>query len=466
MSNRLFQSIVHQMKDAIDRISAALPAIKRIFAHPIIRLKDSDAILPVESVRVVNSKTVTHTAVHSELWDNITSDGLKPRALLTLQHTDNYAIYENIVFARAIDQTRPFVGKNIRIMRDMLFACHDMKFNLLERDDHIEYFLAIGKLHMAYMRDYDKYVIPAQRCLSKLLFIESTLKSRLGTAVYKKCRKSDGKITLKKTNIFRNHKDYGKIYKLMKWYSELGNFDNEEIDDHIPLQDTSYTKYCYMISLFAAGHFGFEFPATKRIDFNDPKIQASSTDWKLSLSLETKNDLQIIRISLIKDEPFSVVIVPINDPKEQKRALELAKNTFEANEYLIACDMIHKDCVHLSVFDIQSFRKIQQILLGAMIYSDKKRNVCPFCKGELSPDNENQGSFECAFCRTQIFERVCPQTEEKYFESAIKNHKSELKLSKDAEIAARQIAASMHFRNITPINEKSELICPKCKKVH
>ena len=64
------------LEDAIDRISAALPAIKRIFAHPIIRLKDSDAILPVESVRVVNSKTVTHTAVHSEFGITSQATGL------------------------------------------------------------------------------------------------------------------------------------------------------------------------------------------------------------------------------------------------------------------------------------------------------------------------------------------------------------------------------------------------------
>lgn len=455
------------LEDTLERISSALPAMKRILSKPIIRLKDTDAILPVESVRVVNSKTVTHTAGHSELWDDITSDGLRPRALLTLQNKDDYTIYENVVLARVIDQTLMLVSKNIRMMRDMLYACHDMKFNLLERDNHIEYFLAIGKLHMAYVRDYDKYVLPAQRCLSKLLFIDSTLRARLGAPVYKKCRKKGGKITLKKTNIFRNHKDYRRIYLLMKWYQESGVQDGRETNVEIPLQNDAYTLFCSMISIFAAGHFGFEFPRTKKIDFHDLRVSAIGDKWKLAISTERSGALTAIRFTLVKDAPYSVILVPITKTDDLRDATELAKAKFEASEYVLAtCEQCDGEGAYLSVFDIQSFRKIQQILLRAMVYSDKKRDICPFCKAELTADPENEGAFECRSCRTLISERTCSDTGEKYFVTAIKNHKSETLFSKDKFTANRQLLSAMHFRNITAIDHKMEIVCPRCKRVH
>ena len=455
------------LEESIDRISAALPAIKRIFSKPIIRLRDTDAILPVESVRVINSKTVTHTASHSELWDDITRDGLKPRALLTIQNQDNYAIYENLVFARAIDMTLAFVSKNVAIMRDMLYACHDMKFNLLERDDHIEYFLAIGKLHMAYMRDYDKYVLPAQRCLSKLLFIESTIKARLGAQVYKKCRKKGGKISLKKTNIFKNHKDYKRIYQLMKWYMEAFAKDIDPQEESTPVQDGSHLTYCSLISLFAAGHFGFDFPRTKKIDFESLKVTASSKGWKLAISEESTDELSVLRFTVVKDVPYSVVLVPITDSRFADRALELAKERFEASEYVAAsAEQNAQGITYLSVFDIQSFRKIQQIILRAMVYSDKKLDVCPFCRGELTKDPENEDIALCTSCRMQIREQTCPETGKKYFVTAIKNHKSDLVLSKDKVTSQRQLLSVMHFRNITPLDERQSAICPRCGRVH
>lgn len=455
------------LETALDKISAALPAIKRIFAKPIIRLKDSDAVLSVESVRVINSKTVTHTAVHSELWENVKDGELKPRALMTLQNIDNYVIYENVVFARAVDATCAFLSKNIRLMREMLYACHDMKFNLLEKDDHMEYFLAIGKLHMAYMRDYDKYVVPASRCLSRLLFIESTIKARLGSQVYRKCCKKGGKITLKKTNIFRSHKDYNKIYKLMKWYSEQGI--PKDRDDPLKsfIQSKPYTLYCSMITLFGAGHFGFEFDHRHKIDFETLKVSAQSGSWKLAIIKESEHNTEAIRITLLKDRPYSVLIVPTLDQGRAEEALALAKELFDANEYVIAGpECFGNGELYLSVFDIQSFRKIQQILLRAMIYSDEKRDVCPFCGEPLFSSHGLESAFECRSCRTLIKEKICQATKEKYFESSIKNHKNDQTISKDKQIAERQIVGSMHFRNITSLNEKGELVCPKCKKVH
>lgn len=79
----------------ISKINYVLPSIKRIFARPIIHLKDTDELLPVEAVRLINNKTINHIATHSELWDDITSTSIKPLKLMTRVYNDDFCIYEN-----------------------------------------------------------------------------------------------------------------------------------------------------------------------------------------------------------------------------------------------------------------------------------------------------------------------------------------------------------------------------------
>ena len=101
------------LNEALEVIIKSLPAIKRIFANPITHIKTTSEILPVESVRVINNETIVYASSHSELWENITADGLKPRKLLTQDNRDNYATYENLIFAKTVDTVLQFVGKNI-----------------------------------------------------------------------------------------------------------------------------------------------------------------------------------------------------------------------------------------------------------------------------------------------------------------------------------------------------------------
>ena len=49
-----------RIEEALDRIIRALPAMKRIFAKPIVRLKDVSEIVPAEMARIINSHTLAH----------------------------------------------------------------------------------------------------------------------------------------------------------------------------------------------------------------------------------------------------------------------------------------------------------------------------------------------------------------------------------------------------------------------
>ena len=177
------------MEFLLDKIISSLPALKRIFAKPITRLKDVTNVLPVEAVHVINNQTMVHISRHTELWGNVSKEGLKPRKLMTLAHEEDYKIYENLVFTRLIDHILSFAKKSVRLLKDIMYSCQPMRFNLLERTNHLMYFLAIGKLHVGYAHTQDKYHNAHQRCLEKLLFIEKALRPKLNAPVYKFCKK-------------------------------------------------------------------------------------------------------------------------------------------------------------------------------------------------------------------------------------------------------------------------------------
>lgn len=426
------------LSEILDKIIAVLPALKRIFAAPIIRLRDSGEILPVEAVRVVNSKTLAHISVHSELWSDIKDDKLIPRKLMTVRQEDDYAIYENIVFARTVDIILRFTSRNLSVLRDMLYANREMTFNLLERENHPLYFLALGKLHTGYLRDYDKYLLPIERCYEKLQHIERALLPRLSMPVYKKCRKKAMKLGLKKTNIFRSHKDYRKLYSLAKYFSEIG-LDSTVADDE-PIHEREYSVFCAMLSVFAAGHFNFKFDKDRTIDFTNINTDTSFGEWKLNIRAEDGGILLTVR----KDREYKILLSTQNS------------GGADADE-LVTVNATGEDGVRLSIYDIDSFRRIQQMLLRAMIYADARHEVCPFCG---KPMVKTEDAYECGACRTVIRKNTCPRTGGEYYSTEIKHYRK----AKSKKFA--NIDSAYNFRNITPVSESGILVCPECGEEH
>ncbi len=108
------------LKRTLPKIIKTLPAIKRIFSKPIINLKDSDDVLPVETVRVINQETLTHLANHAQNVANLTSRGVKPRKLLTRIYEDDYGIYENLIFCNFIDDVLAYIRRSTRALKDLI----------------------------------------------------------------------------------------------------------------------------------------------------------------------------------------------------------------------------------------------------------------------------------------------------------------------------------------------------------
>lgn len=204
-----------------DEIMSAMPSLKRIFASPILRLRDSEELLPTEAVKHIGSKTLSHISIHSELWENVRAEMPVPRKLMAIRCEDDHALYENIIFAHTVDAILRFTSMNLARLRDILYADRKLSLELLERESHPLYFLAMGKLGTSCIRDHDKYLLPLERCCERLSAIEHALRPRLSMPVYKNCRKQNMKLPLKRTNVFRSHKAYKRLYSLAKSYPRM-----------------------------------------------------------------------------------------------------------------------------------------------------------------------------------------------------------------------------------------------------
>ena len=455
------------IEEALDRIIRALPAIKRIFARPVIRLRDKDEILPIETVKIINNHSLKHASFHSELWDDIDEDcGIRPKKLLTIEHIETYTLYENLVFVYTVDGILSFVKRALSLFKDILYGCQDLHFNLLDRTHHTSYFLAIGKLHIEYARAQNDHVSVWMRCIEKLLFIDKTLRSKLKSPVYQKCKnKVKDKVALKKTNIFRCHRDYVQVYNFAKWF-EANKKKMGESAYRTSADNKEYSAFCVLLSLFAIGHFNFTFPDNERLSFESLDASADFLCWHLNARREAVKETDVLLFDVTKDRTYRVCLLLCEKESLSSADLEKLKARLSADEYLFVSPRIHGESgtLYLSIFDVDSFRRIQQILLRAMIYSDTEHTVCPFCGHELS---ENGGAYECAVCMAHISECVCPRTNEKYFVSDImKRSLLSSRLDSRKFLHDRYDEAQLHFRNITEITPTGKPICPRCKKEH
>lgn len=457
-----------QIDTKLNQIIKVLPSIKKVLSKPIVYLKDKQEIVPVEAVKVINNKTLAHVAIHAELWSNITNEGIKPRKLMTIEKIENYAIYENIVVSRTINSILDFIKTTSLVLKDILYGCQDIHFNMLDRTHHKQYFLAIGKLHMEYASAHERHYSLYFSCIEKLLYIEKTLRAKLNAPVYKICNKNKSKIKLKKTNVFRSHKDYKQIYEIAKLFEDKLETNDNQLNQEIKKED--YGMFINLLLIFAIGHFNFQFNETETFDFFNLNNNCNFKEWYLNIQNIEYNNIYGTTLTFSKDKQYTICII-YNDVNElEEKNIKEFKNQIKANEYKFASYDKYgkKDILYLSIYDVDSFRRLQQLLLKGMIYCDQTHDVCPFCGNKMELNKEK---YECDICRGQIYEQTCPETNNKYYITSIKKYKSYIKNNNQQQekrkfLHDRYSDAQLHFRNITPIAIDGSIICPECGKKH
>jgi len=457
------------LEKTIQQIKKAVPAIKRIFNKPIIILRDTDDVLPVENARIINQNTFLHLANHSNHVANITKKGVKPRKLLTRLYEDDYGIYENIIFCNSVDQIISLVKKNRRILENLLYASDIMRFNLLEKVNHVKYFLALGKLHTGYIRDFNQYFSVARVLLHELSAVNQAITPRLYKPVYQNNKKRNTHLKLKKTNIFLMQKDYRQVYKIHKYLS--GTKDNaEENEENMDFESLSknYLNYVLILLIFATGHFNFELDPLIRMNLNNPDITFKFLNWTFNIT--TNDDAEVI-MTFFKEKSYKILLTnSVFDMDEAgKRKIE-----YSLDEIITVSPFeksyLEREDIYINMEDIDSFRRLQQIILKGMIYADTQRVDCPFCGGKLNQD-PRFGFYQCLDCMIQIKETTCKETQTNFFYTENANHKKYVMKKLDFEydehwFNEKQIESLMYFRNITKINQNSEIICPHCNCPH
>jgi len=223
-----------------------------------------------------------------------------------------------------------------------------------------------------------------------------------------------------------------------------------------------------MLTIFAVGHFNFEIDPDFKINLSSLDITFNYKNWRLDIFNNNKKE---ILLYFKKDKTYRIMITSsIYDVK----TLKSYKKDYQLDEVVVVDqfdeDYLERKDVYISMEDIDSFRRIQQIVLRGMVYSDTKRDVCPFCGGKLHKD-QYHGFYQCNDCMTQIKESVCKETKKHFFytdNTHLKKHavnKSDFK-GDDYWYYEKQIESLMYFRNITKINQNSEIVCPFCNVTH
>ena len=121
----------------------------------------------------------------------------------------------------------------------------------------------------------------------------------------------------------------------------------------------------------------------------------------------------------------------------------------------------------VSITEVDSFRRLQKILLEQMFNVDSSFEECAFCQEKMT-EGEN-GIYSCKRCRTTIERKKCRKCKQEYNYSyaqipkpAVKNDElSEFGFSKSAQSFFEK-EREQRFRSVTNVDENGKSVCPKC----
>lgn len=85
-----------------------------ISMRPRIDLKYEESVTDVSRARRLTNATYTHLASHSECWQRQTLSGVQPRRILARFSEDDYATYENRVYARLLDGLDSYLTRRLQ----------------------------------------------------------------------------------------------------------------------------------------------------------------------------------------------------------------------------------------------------------------------------------------------------------------------------------------------------------------
>jgi len=483
-------------------VEKKLVYLKNIATRPVIHLRDEEEILPLEMVKRVNSKTISHLAIHSKLWENIINDDVRPRKLSTRIYEDDYGIYENLVFKDLIDKISLLLQKRIRLLSDLVHVLYEItKKGVAEEVLHAAYFLGYGKLYVGIFET--KNIIGIKKALidAKKLHGEFNGLKRYGVYVKNaNARPIAGDVKL--TNILAMHKDYKHIYKLMYQYKDL--FMGGSREANIALQEESqdaYEIFCQLLTVFSVNHFNMKRAATAAV-YSRRKAGGvfKFKDWELTIKANNNALLGINTIDFIvknKKNKLKFLLIPQSYYIESARGekyehiVERLYNTkqvydkyvfFEPHEYRSAAELtygkrldINGDDVFYSVLpisitEVNSFRRIQKLLFECLVRTCLDNDYCGFCGS--GKREKTDFKYFCDKCLMTILIMECEQCANQFYATYLDaKPKKNRKIEEDQEHAKEGYVEDVpeffkqekhySFLNIVEMR-RNMAVCPYC----
>lgn len=457
---------IKDMEARLDHISRFIPSLKRIASAPITRLKDTEEILPIEAVRIINNRSIVHASQNSKVWDRNDEKKLMPKKLLTVSFADDYTLYENAVYVNTINKILDMLYKKSKLVKRLLFSNGSMKFDLLDGFNHVNYYLSIGKLATGYMREFDKYRPEAINYLKKQDEILNSLASCIKSPVYINCKPSKKTLKLTKTDIFNNHKDYKRLYNLANNLDNILNKDTNTSGQENGINPDGYFAFVSALTVFAMGGLGFDFDKDVKIDISAPAFKAKLYGCTLTVDHQYLNGQKTLVMSFEnKGKCYNIKIIPRLDVTDVKYKGRRPFTDVQGKIIYVSPFDEDNDYSRIDLYDIDSFLRIQRYILDGMIYCDGSFDICPFCGNGMEQYN---GTAKCNHCHTVIKRHNCPVDNSVYYSTEIHGYTPQKNTDSHSGIGSELLYGGndFYYRNITPYDKIKRPLCPLCNILH
>ncbi len=427
-----------------------------------------------------------------EHWKSIDNGKIKPLRLLTEVYEDDYTIYENKVFCRTVDQVVTLLRNYKNIFTDIIYNKISFDLSVMDKSNHLYHYLALGKLYVGYAKSDELFTEKCEKYANTFDRIIGRICANHSRPVYKKNRKSKIGLRVRKTNILAMHKDYRHIFTLKKtldrsdYPSDIG-----ELGANSALLKKNYENFCNMLTVFSLGHFRFK--TGEDLIYENREFKGASFEfekWRAELLPVRIRCLNMRAIALSVSSGVNkhvTLLIPfMSDPGKECAGFmggllsDIARE-YKADNYIFfiaekslqiptyySSTTISFGILPVSINDINSFKRIQRILLDAMIKVSATHDICPFCGGTFELNEKN---YYCKKCKTELGRLICMTCEKAFYYTSVNYPALKEKVVSPDDYTpdnywkyCQDKDSQFNYRNITALTSNGLPICPHCNE--
>lgn len=316
--------------------------------------------LPVARAKRVQASAVEHLSQHSELWARRSISGVVPSKVLARVSEDDYAIYENIVFARLLDSCAYWLNERIAEVRAiadgqitaMRFEKSDERHRLL-----IERICALwGEAWFSEAEDTQA----TRETLERLEQMRSHVERLRRGGVYKRVpRSANVPLRLRSTNIFQYDRRYRELRPLWDAFASASTTDRANESERyqsVAARHAAFRNYVLLLLCHALRDMGATRIPGDRLGFR-------VGPWDLEVDAEEVGEVRIKLLAcgaLLRSRTMAILLAKEAEVvcKDPNRSILYAEDLMATS----AIETRDQDPGVLNPFRFFAVERIRQIL--------------------------------------------------------------------------------------------------------